>query len=34
MMLKFKGKLPFHLYGTIDEFFLVFKAEMVMDVEV
>lgn len=33
MVVKFQGEFPFHLHDTTDDFFLVIKGEMVMDVE-
>lgn len=33
MVVKFRGEFPFHLHEDTDDFFLVLKGEMVMDVE-
>ena len=33
MVVKFQGEFPFHLHEDTDDFFLVLKGEMVMDLE-
>ncbi|WP_179378655.1 cupin domain-containing protein [Jannaschia marina] len=33
MVVKFKGEFPFHSHADSDDFFLVLKGEMVMDIE-
>ena len=33
MLVKFQGEFPFHLHEDTDDFFLVLKGEMVMDLE-
>ncbi|MEM9576941.1 MAG: cupin domain-containing protein [Pseudomonadota bacterium] len=33
MVVKFQGEFPYHLHETTDDFFLVLKGEMVMDLE-
>ena len=33
MVVKFQGEFPFHLHEETDDFFLVLKGEMVMDIE-
>jgi mannose-6-phosphate isomerase-like protein (cupin superfamily) len=33
MVVKFQGEFPFHLHEDTDDFFLVLKGEMVMDIE-
>ncbi|MEM6470650.1 MAG: cupin domain-containing protein [Planctomycetota bacterium] len=33
MVVKFQGEFPFHLHENTDDFFLVLKGEMMMDVE-
>lgn len=33
MVVKFQGEFPFHLHEDTDDFFLVLKGEMVMDVQ-
>ncbi len=33
MVVKFAGEFPFHLHEDTDDFFLVLKGEMVMDLE-
>jgi mannose-6-phosphate isomerase-like protein (cupin superfamily) len=33
MVVRFQGEFPFHLHETTDDFFLVLKGEMVMDLE-
>lgn len=33
MVVKFQGEFPFHLHEETDDFFLILKGEMVMDVE-
>lgn len=33
MVVKFQGEFPFHLHPDTDDFFLVLKGEMVMDIE-
>ncbi len=33
MVVKFRGEFPFHLHEDTDDFFLVLKGEMVMDIE-
>ena len=32
MVVKFQGEFPFHLHADTDDFFLVLKGEMVMDI--
>ncbi|MGB3244214.1 MAG: cupin domain-containing protein [Sulfitobacter sp.] len=33
MVVKFQGEFPFHMHEDTDDFFLVLKGEMVMDLE-
>ena len=33
MVVKFQGEFPYHLHETTDDFFLVLKGEMVMDLD-
>ncbi|KIN62922.1 Cupin domain protein [Sulfitobacter noctilucicola] len=33
MVVKFQGEFPFHLHEDTDDFFLVLRGEMVMDIE-
>ena len=33
MVVKFQGEFPFHLHEDTDDFFLVLKGEIVMDLE-
>ena len=33
MVVRFQGAFPFHLHETTDDFFLVLKGEMVMDID-
>jgi mannose-6-phosphate isomerase-like protein (cupin superfamily) len=33
MVVKFQGEFPFHLHEDTDDFFMVLKGEMIMDVE-
>ena len=33
MVVKFQGEFPYHLHENTDDFFLVLKGEMVMDLE-
>lgn len=33
MVVKFRGEFPYHLHADTDDFFLVLKGEMVMDLE-